>query len=136
MGDFKQDVVANWATQTPDQRFAAVKALQEKQFTAFGIPTSSVSRSTDPALGFDDPVTMFGQANAGPWNMTFNGNLFTSPTLSPTDQTELAKTMMHEGRHIESTTRRRNTGRRKGRPQPTSARSTRPPTSPSGCRRT
>lgn len=101
VGDFKQGIVANWASQTPAQRFAAVKALQEKQFTALGISMPSISQSADPALGFDNPVTTFGQANAGPWNMTFNGNLFTNPTLSQNDQTELAKTMMHEGRHIE-----------------------------------
>lgn len=101
VGDFKNDVVKNWDKLSPDQRFAAVKALQEKQFDKLGIPRPTIDRSTNAADGFDSPVTQYGTANDRAWGMTYNGNLFNTSPLSEADQKELAKTMMHEGRHLE-----------------------------------
>jgi hypothetical protein len=99
--DFKSDVAKDWDKLTADERFAAVKKLQEKQFELLGLPKPTIDRSSDSAAGWDNPVTLFGQANAGPWSMTFNGNLFTKSPLTEHDKKELAKTMMHEGRHLE-----------------------------------
>jgi len=99
--DFKSKVVKDWDKMTEDQRYAAVKALQEEQFKKLGIPAPTIAKSTDAAAGYDDPVTLFGMAKATDDSMTFNGNLFKKSPLSEHDQKELAKTMMHEGRHIE-----------------------------------
>lgn len=99
--DFKSDVLKNWDHWSPDERFEAVKKLQEKQFEDLGIPVPTISRSTDEAAGWDDPPTVLGEADASGWAITFNGHLFEKSPLSEDDQKELAKTVMHEGRHIE-----------------------------------
>lgn len=101
VADFKDKVLSNWDSMSEDERFAAVKSLQESQFDKLGIPRPSIERSSDSAAGFDDPPTLFGVANDRAWGMTFNGNLFKKNPLSEHDKKELAKTMMHEGRHIE-----------------------------------
>ncbi len=99
--DFKSQVADNWDNLKPEERFEAVKKLQEKQFRDLGIPVPTISRSVDAAAGWDDPPTLFGMADAAGWGMVFNGHLFEKSPLSEFDQKELAKTMMHEGRHIE-----------------------------------
>jgi hypothetical protein len=99
--DFKNTVVKGWDKKTPAQRFLAVWNLQKKQFANLNIPVPTVLRSSNAADGWDNPATLYGAANDKAWSMTFNGNLFTQGTLSEVDQKELAKTMMHEGRHIE-----------------------------------
>jgi len=98
--DFKSQVAEKWDNLKPEERFEAVKKLQEKQFRDLGIPVPTISRSVDPAGGWDNPLK-FGQADAAGWGMVFNGHLFEKSPLSEFDQKELAKTMMHEGRHIE-----------------------------------
>lgn len=99
--DFKSEVVKNWDNFSPDERFEAVKKLQEKQFKDLGIPVPTISRSKDAAAGWDDPPTLLGQADAAGWAVVFNGHLFEKSPLSEEDQRDLAKVVMHEGRHIE-----------------------------------
>jgi hypothetical protein len=99
--DFKSQVMKDWDTMTADERFAAVKKLTEKQFDDIGVPKPTIDRSKDAAAGFDNPPTLFGEAHADDWGFTFNGNIFDKSPLSEHDQKELAKTMMHESRHIE-----------------------------------
>src|SRR5262249_32359805 len=99
--DFKNDIAGKWESMTPAERFEAVKKLQEKQFDAVGVPKPTITQSKDAAAGWDDPVNLYGEANDSAYSMTYNGNLFDKDTLSEHDQKELAKTMMHEGRHIE-----------------------------------
>jgi hypothetical protein len=99
--DFKETVAKGWDKKTPEQRFLAVSNLQKKQFSKLNLPAPIILRNSHAADGWDNPVTLYGAANDKAWSMTFNGNLFTQATLSEADQKELAKTMMHEGRHIE-----------------------------------
>lgn len=100
--DFKEGVVKGWDKKTPAQRFLAVRNLQQKQFAKLNIPAPTILRQSNATDGWDsNPITLYGAANDQAWSMTFNGNLFTQATVSEVDQKELAKTIMHEGRHIE-----------------------------------
>lgn len=106
--DFKSQVLEKWGDLKPDQRFEAVKKLQEEQFRKLGIPIPDISRSVDEAAGWLNPSKLkagqplrLGMADAQSWGMTLNGHLFEKSALSDSEQRWLAETLLHESRHIE-----------------------------------
>lgn len=90
--DFKA-LAAIWGTLTPAQRRAQLGAIINKQLAKSGVPTVGINpASIAPASG---------QLDFPNWNLDVDQNLLNSPTLTPAQQSSLASTVYHEGRHAE-----------------------------------